>query len=169
MWSPRHRDSSNQKSCTHNFYTSIPPLPTRATMRKHKAASGPHAARNLRGSHGLGQRDMARIPTILLGVSDERLAELQSGLRKVWTRFVYSSSPMFRKTAESFISLGERYRNAVTRARLLNLTIPSTRLSPEPHTGSIFEDDVFATIMGFLYGRLLKRERSETYLNTSSA
>eukprot|EP00884_Botryococcus_braunii_P019032 jgi/Botrbrau1/5812/Bobra.0155s0034.1 len=105
------------------------------------------------------QRDMLKLPDILLAITDERVAELQAALRNVWARFSYASAPLFREKVAGLQSLGEFTRKAQERAVRANVTIPDVSLSPGPHVGSIFEDDAFTTIMGFLYGRMLRQSR----------
>jgi hypothetical protein len=103
------------------------------------------------------QRDMLNLPEILLALTDERVAELQAGLRNVWARFSYASAPLFQEKVAGLQSLGEFNRKAQERAVRANVTVPDVSLSPGPHMGSIFEDDAFTTIMGFLYGRMLRQ------------
>lgn len=49
----------------------------------------------------VAQADMPRIPQILMGIRPQRLAKLQSNLKKVWHRFAYLSQPLIRQRAEA--------------------------------------------------------------------
>lgn len=60
------------------------------------------------------QADLARLPQILLGVSDAELAAMQRALAHVWHRFLYSSLPIFRGIMQGAYGAAAQAGAAVT-------------------------------------------------------
>jgi hypothetical protein len=120
-------------------------------------------------SPGCGiQRELLHVPTILRAVTDERVRAMQDTLRNVWTRFSYSSAPLFRQDVQVAFRQAATWRFNVSRD---TGKIPVAHLSPAHYTGSIFEDDAFATILGFLHSKMppRARRRNEKVVQSASA
>jgi len=88
---------------------------------------------------------MDYLPEILLSISPARLQRLQEGVRQVWHRFMYRSLPLFR---QELLSLGAAEQHP-------DFGAYASQIDPRL-LAQVGEDDAFATIMQWLYTRMLK-------------
>ena len=91
------------------------------------------------------QDEMDFLPEILLSVSPSRLQQLQIGVRRVWHRFMYKAFTLFQR---ELLSLG-----AVDQQPALGQY--ASQIDPRL-LAQIGEDDAFATIMQWLYERMIQ-------------
>lgn len=114
----------------------------------------------------VAQKDVERLPEILLAVTEKRRAEMQRNIARVWQRHAYSGYRGFRRR---FLELQAQYRQAAEAAA--NATqeegVPAggarRQLSASKASASLPEtvpdldpeaDDAFTTAMGWLYSRI---------------
>jgi hypothetical protein len=97
------------------------------------------------------QKDLEQVPNILEAIPDDRLQAMHDALRTVWTRFMYSSPPLYRSQADELLKMAaEKRQNGMDSIA----SLPGSHAS-QNSTDRLFEDDAFATIIGFLYRKML--------------
>ncbi|GAX80495.1 hypothetical protein CEUSTIGMA_g7933.t1 [Chlamydomonas eustigma] len=98
----------------------------------------------------MNERDLDKLPEILLSVSGEKVAKMHRSITRVWNRFAYTSGVAVRGAFLSVLDENIKQRGSENSTPLAWLRPhQSLKSQPWPH-----DDDAFSTIMQWLYYRL---------------
>lgn len=93
----------------------------------------------------IAEADIERVPEILLAIPDERIAEMQGNIAKVWHRLQYGSVPLFNEHLHWQTEENDRLEGHGRQ--------PPASM-PEAFKGNLAQDDAFSTVVQWLYARM---------------